>query len=244
MSMIAPRTTRRSVAFIDDGLVVPGTGGTVGGPGNDYGPPGGYIVNNTGGLLGPTYHIENSVYSPVMTWPDPALGGMTFAFDVYRHELLIANDTPGHLLRAGACARPLVATSTSEAHGDRNFVYYGGPDYLRSVNVVGRPGRARRHISCQVRLGVYELGWQFGYGNGTNGTPAPYFDNVSVKVYPIGRSPDRRDGDRAWRTTASRPSATSTLSTWAPTRSASTWPRTSRPGRTCGTTPATRSGST
>jgi hypothetical protein len=40
------------VAFIDDGLVVPGTGGTVGGPGNDYGPPGGYIVNNTGGLLG------------------------------------------------------------------------------------------------------------------------------------------------------------------------------------------------
>jgi hypothetical protein len=31
---------------------------------------------------------------------------------------------------------------------------------------------------------VYELGWQFGYGDGTNGTPAPYFDNVRVKVYP------------------------------------------------------------
>jgi hypothetical protein len=29
-----------------------------------------------------------------------------------------------------------------------------------------------------------ELGWQFGYGAGTNGTPAPYFDNVRVKIYP------------------------------------------------------------
>ncbi|MBK6736308.1 MAG: hypothetical protein IPG61_20035 [bacterium] len=39
---------------------------------------------------------------------------------------------------------------------------------------------------CQVMFGVYELGWQFGYGDGTNGTPAPYFDNVRVKIYPTG----------------------------------------------------------
>ncbi len=51
------------VAFIDDGLVVPGTGGTVGGPGNDYGPPGGYIVNNTGGLSGPA--VPPAEYDPL-----------------------------------------------------------------------------------------------------------------------------------------------------------------------------------
>jgi len=170
------------LAFIDDGLVVPGTGGTIGGPGNDYGPPGGYIVNNTGGLLGPTYHVENDTYSPVMAWPDPAKGGMSFAFDVYRHELLIANDTPGIFYTWGV---------RSTAGGDisvagwksRNFVYYGGPNYLRSVNIVDDLIETGA-TACQITIGVVELGWQFGYGDGTNGTPAPYFDNVRVKVYP------------------------------------------------------------
>lgn len=171
------------VAFIDDGLVVPGTGPTVGGPGNDYGPPGGYIVNNTGGLLGPNSHIQASVYSPIMNWPDPAKGGMSFAFDVYRHELLIPNDTPGIFytwsVRSAAAGQDINIAGWM----DRNFVYYGGPNYLRSVNVVDDLLELNP-VQCQVTLGVYELGWQFGYGNGTNGTPAPYFDNARVKIYP------------------------------------------------------------
>ena len=173
----------RVVAFIDDGLVVPGTGGTVGGPGNDYGPPGGYIVNNTGGLYGPQYHLQNSIHSPIMDFPGGAPRGVTFAFDVYRHELLIPNDTPGIFY----------TWDVRSSWGDRdigawplnNFVYYGGPGYLRSINDVSELIDSDA-TKLQVSLGVYELGWQFGYGNGTNGTPAPYFDNVSVKVYPAG----------------------------------------------------------
>jgi hypothetical protein len=173
------------VAFIDDGLVVPGTGGTIGYPGNDYGPPGGYIVNNTGGLLGPTFHLQNAIHSPVMAWPDPAMGGMSLAFDVYRHELLVADDTPGifYTWSVRTCDYCDVAIPEHIPWRDRNFVYYGGPNYVRSVNIVDdlvEPG-AR---TCQVALGVYEMGWAFGYGNGTNGTPAPYFDNVRVKIYP------------------------------------------------------------
>ena len=171
------------LAFIDDGLVVPGTGGTVGSPGNDYGPPGGFIVNNTGGLLGPAYHLENTVYSPVMDWPDPARRGMSLAFDVYRHELLTDDDSPGIFytweVRTWSGDGPWV----DGGWRSRNYVYYGGPSYQRSVNVVDdlvAPDATR----CQVRLGVIELGWAFGYGDGTNGTPAPYFDNVRVKVYP------------------------------------------------------------
>jgi len=170
------------IAFIDDGLVVPGTGGTVGGPGMDYGPPGGYVVNYTGGLLGPVGHLNNSVYSPVMNLTDPTKSGLTFAFDVYRHELLIPNDTPG-IFYTWSVRSTAGGDINVAGWVDRNFVYYGGPNYLRTVNNVDdliETGATQ----VQVTLGVYELGWQFGYGNGTNGTPAPYFDNANVKVYP------------------------------------------------------------
>jgi hypothetical protein len=144
--------------------------------------PGGYIVNNTGGLLGPSYHLDNDIYSPVMAWPDPAKGGMSFAFDVYRHELLIANDTPGIFYTWGV--RSTAGGNINVAGWkSRNFVYYGGPNYLRSVNVVDDLIETGA-TACQITIGVIELGWQFGYGDGTNGTPAPYFDNVRVKVYP------------------------------------------------------------
>ena len=61
------------VAFIDDGIIVPGTGGS------DcinwcYGP-GGYIVNTTGGLAGESEHLWNAILSPVMAWPHPKDGG-------------------------------------------------------------------------------------------------------------------------------------------------------------------------
>ncbi|MBK7772126.1 MAG: hypothetical protein IPI48_16805, partial [bacterium] len=123
------------VAFIDDGLVVPGLPGTLGWPGNDYGPPGGYVVNCTGGLLGPGAHLHNSVRSPVMAWPDPALDGMVLAFDVYTHELLIPNDSPGvfYTWSVRSTANGDIEQATWK---DRNFFYSGGPEYLRSLNVV------------------------------------------------------------------------------------------------------------
>ncbi len=169
------------VAFIDDGLVVPGTGGTIGGPGMDYGPLGGYIVNNTGGLLGPEHHLQVSVCSPVMDWPDPDMGGMTLAFDLYRHELLTPNDSPGIFaiweIRSAAAGQDITVADWRS----RNWLYYGGPNYSRSdgrVDDLLVPNPAQ----VQVSLGVWELGWIFGLGSGTNGTPAPYYDNVRVKV--------------------------------------------------------------
>ncbi|MFO7634228.1 MAG: hypothetical protein R6W76_16895, partial [Caldilinea sp.] len=35
----------------------------------------------------------------------------------------------------------------------------------------------------QVQLAVYELGWVHGF-IGSDGTPAPYFDNVRLAAYP------------------------------------------------------------
>lgn len=171
------------VAFVDDGLVVPGTGPTVGGPGYDYGPPGGYVVNYLGGLLGPDFHIENEVHSPVMTWPDNTKYGATLAYDVYSHELLIPNDTPGIFYTWGVRSAPAGGLVTSATFRDHNFVYYGGPFWRRDVQPVGDLIQANA-TAVQIELGCVELGWQFGYGDGTNGAPSPYFDNVRFKVYP------------------------------------------------------------
>ncbi|MBK8167286.1 MAG: hypothetical protein IPK64_15195 [bacterium] len=175
------------VAFIDDGLTVPGLPGTFGLPGNDYGPPGGYVVNSTGGLSGPAGHLHNAVRSPVMAWPDAAMDGMVFAFDVYRHELLIPNDTPG-IFYYWSVRSTAGGDISAAPWRDRNYVYHGGPDYTRALNVVDDLIEAGA-TQVQVTLGVVELGWQFGYGAGTNSSPAPYFDNVNVKVY---RSPGPR----------------------------------------------------
>lgn len=66
---------------------------------------------------------------------------------------------------------------------DRNFVYMGGPDYKRESFVVSdllEPGRQ----FVQVQLTAYELGFAWGL-NGNDGTPAPYFDNVKLQVFPF-----------------------------------------------------------
>ncbi|MBE0566264.1 MAG: hypothetical protein IH621_09925 [Krumholzibacteria bacterium] len=168
------------VAFIDDGVVVPGTGGT---PCISwcYGP-GGFIVNHSGGLAGEGHYLDNFVVSPPMTWPSAGGDGARLAFTVFRHEDL-APDTPWMFYRwevrstAGTTLQDLEAAPWQ----DRSWVYYGGPAYLESeyeISDLMVPGRAQ----VQVRLGVLQIGWVWGiYGD--NGTPAPYFDNVRFKVY-------------------------------------------------------------
>ena len=180
------------VAFIDDGIVVPGTGGSQC-LSWCYGP-GGYIVNTTGGLAGPTDHLHIAIESPVMPWPaandpgDPDYSGILLTFDVYRHEDLTA-DAPGLFYTWGVRSAD---TDDSAGNGaqvladqswqDRNFVYYGFPRYHRELNNVTdlmNPGRDE----IQVQLAAYELGWIW-YWTGNDGYPAPYLDNVSVKIFP------------------------------------------------------------
>lgn len=190
----------QQVAFIDDGIVVPGTGGS------DclnwcYGPSG-YIVNTTGGLAGPAYHLSNDLFSPVMNWPNDIYDGIIVAFDVYRHEDLSA-DAPGVFYTwdvrsadTDGSAGNGVQTLYGQNYFGRSFVYYGGPDYVRPVNDVTdlmNPGRDE----IQIKLSVVEMGWAWGW-MGNDGYPAPYFDNVSVKVFPyVGPGMSTREIDIA-----------------------------------------------
>jgi hypothetical protein len=171
------------VAFVDDGVVVPGTGGSACTTWC-YGP-GGFIVNNTGGLQGPDYHISNILISPELTWP-AGNDGAYITFSVFRHEELGAAGTwPGMFyqweVRSVNTGNP--ADLDAAPWNNRNFVQFGGPDYLRQFeNVTDLMENGRTH--AQLGLRVIEYGYVWGWV-GTDGTPAPYFDNVQFVCYPF-----------------------------------------------------------
>lgn len=163
------------VAFIDDGLVVPGTGGS-----NCinwcYGP-GGFTVNITGGLIGSQYYLNNQVLSPVLAWPVGGFNAGMLEFDLWSHPLVGAENPQIHYTWR-------VRSTDSGNPGDLEAVlwqtgaFYGGlSDYGRyrvDLSNVLVPGCTH----FQVALGV----WQYGAG-GTDAAPAPYYDNVCVKAY-------------------------------------------------------------
>jgi len=168
-----------SVAFIDDGVVVPGTGGTQC-VSWCYGP-GGYTLNNTGGLSGTL--LDNSILSKVLTWPGEEYVGCFWWFDVYRHEGLFGADDTGMLyewwIRSTDSEDPADIETATWIHSP--FIYYGGPDYIRaSENQTSNLVPSPKFV--QVRCGVMEYGAPF---DGNDGTPAPYFDNARLIAYPF-----------------------------------------------------------
>ncbi len=171
----------QQVAFIDDGQVVTSTGGTM--CINWCYGPGGYIVNTTGGLAGPAAHLHNVVDSPVMNWPDAARDGITLSYDLFRHEELGA-DAVGMFATWSVRSAD---TDGSAGHGaqslgeqpfrNHNLVYYGHPIYLRPThNVTGLMNPGRDEV--QVRLGVYELGWFWGWSYLTTGYICVRYESI------------------------------------------------------------------
>jgi len=137
------------------------------------------MVNNTGGFLGPAHRIHNEVWSPVMSLPGGITDELRIAFDVYQHETLISGDSPS-IFWIWSVRSTAGADIGAAAWKSRNFLYYGGPQYKRMTFDVGdllEPDAT----AVQVSLGAYQYSFIWP---GTNGTPAPYFDNVRVQAYP------------------------------------------------------------
>ncbi len=183
------------VAFIDDGLVVPGTGGSQCVTWC-YGP-GGYVVNATGGLAGPGNYLDNAIQSPVLAVPD-GYAGATLAFTAYLHETL-SPVTPGifanYEVRSTADPDPAALASADWENYD-SFGWMGGPVYRRFDQRI-EPLLEQSARWLQVRLRVAQYGWIWGW-DGIDATPAPYFDNVAVKVFNLGGpSVSARDIDLA-----------------------------------------------
>ncbi len=163
------------VCFIDDGIVVPGTGGTHC-ISWCYGP-GGFIVNCTGGLILGS-HIENGILSPVMPWPEHHDGGL-LEYDAYVHETLTA-DSPIILSRWAVRS---VTGPDPEAITEASWQSYGlhisgGPKYQRQFGDFSPllvPDAT--FVQVQIVVGDYSI-----WGPPLDGTPAPYFDNVRVSA--------------------------------------------------------------
>ncbi len=169
------------VAFIDDGLVVPCTGGTMG-VSWLYGPNG-YTHNLTGGCADETFHLANEIWSPPLAWADGGgspLGsthpGAILAFDVYDH-LPIQNG----LYFTWSVRTSADGGATWTGWRDRSRAYFG-PGQWRRVNEDISDLAIDNPTHIQLALGAHEWGWIWNF-TGTDGTPAPYFDNVSFKVY-------------------------------------------------------------
>ena len=173
------------VTFIDDGIVVPGTGPTMC---SDwcYGP-GGYTVPTYGGLIIDRYNkLHNAVVSPVMPFP-PDKDGCLFSFDVYVHEIL-DSDSPMIFYTWKIRSTPSTNPQDIETQDwiDQGYLGWGQPEYRREVNNVSdlvQPG------SCfvQVRLAAFQLEYPKA-NEGYDGYPAPYFDNVRVEAFTLGES--------------------------------------------------------
>ncbi len=165
------------VAFIDDGVMVPGTGGTICTTWC-YGP-GGYCVNTQGGLAGPEFHLDNEIRSPVIAWPEGDYDGGMLSFGVFRHETLSYNSPYiFYKWRVRSTDDPAGGEGWTEWR-DRNIAYWGGPEFVRhheGISDLLLP--ACRHV--QIALGLWELGWNW---LPVDPTPAPYFDNVALRAY-------------------------------------------------------------
>jgi hypothetical protein len=173
------------VAFIDDGIIVPGVG-----PSECvswcYGPNG-WVVNFTGGALteDPDAHLHNWLISPELDWPAGDYDGGELVWDAYVHEDMAAGVSAGILYQwavrsidSGDPASLGFAPWLSD-----NFVRYGGPAYIRaSFDITSYLTAGRTH--AQIRLGVYEIGWVWNI-EGVDASPAPYFDNIRVLAYPF-----------------------------------------------------------
>ncbi|MBD3222545.1 hypothetical protein GF314_15025 [bacterium] len=169
------------LAFIDDGEVVPGTGGSSCEQWC-YGP-GGYIVNPTGGLAGDGVFINNRCWSPPIALPGDPVSGALLEFDNYMHNSFTGSPDTGVFMvwYIDSTADPAGETGWSGPRSE-NFLYEGGPAWIRRAFEVGDllVDGAR-----WVRIGLGVIQVPIGWGGlGTDGTPAPYFDNVRFTVFP------------------------------------------------------------
>lgn len=169
------------VGFIDDGTVVPGTGGTTCITWC-YGP-GGYILNNSGGLLGLSAHLNNFVLSPVVDISFLGTTGYLLEFDAYSHNDL-GPDSPGIFrdwsIRSTASNNP--ADIELASWENLGFLYYGQGYSRERMNVSGLIEAGAKFV--QVSMGVTEIGWAWGW-IGEDGTPAPYYDNVRLSAFEV-----------------------------------------------------------
>lgn len=156
-------------AFIDDGIVVPGTGGSQG-VNWTYGPDG-YTI-----YMHAEEHWVNEIWSPPISLAAEASSftSIALSYDVYEHVGLCQPQGGRWRVRSRGSG------AWSEWQWPDGWISADG-EYLHMTRDI-KPCLGPDDHEVQVALGVgfAILGW--GCWAWTGQTPAPYYDNVSVSV--------------------------------------------------------------
>jgi len=165
-------------AFIDDGVVVPGTGGTLCTVWC-YGP-GGFCVNGTGGLAGDYYRLRNEIWSPPIAWPGESCDVAELTVDVYTH--IVNWERPLVLVkwRIRTTPDPTGLSNWTEWSHAPTVVSQRNPEYVHRKREISELITAKCSL-VQIAIGAHDDGICY-VPPCENSTPAPYIDNVSVYV--------------------------------------------------------------
>lgn len=163
------------LAFIDDGEVEPESPGT---PCVSwcYGPDGWIVVNDEG--LSVNDRLDNQFWSPPIAVPAAGIDGALLAFDLYLHT--------GNIPGAPYIYPTWGLRSTADPTGEDGWsewtetpiALWGGPETVRIVENISH-GLVDDPAFVQLALGLRDIA-DF---DGSDGTPAPYYDNVSLKLF-------------------------------------------------------------
>jgi len=174
-------------AFVDDGEVVPGTGGqwcqTW-----CYGPDG-WCVTATGGMLYFGDKIHNEIWSPIISWPDTEHDLAILTYEAYRHNDPWDPPCVVDTWRIRSTPDPTAVSGWSDWMGEEGPPTTD-PEYVRlEFNIADLLVMDCRYI--QIALGAHDITpiiiWEH------EPTPAPYLDNVSVfTVSGLSDLPERQ----------------------------------------------------
>lgn len=185
-------------AFIDDGLVVPGTGGSL----CDtwcYGPDG-FVINGTGGLCGEGSELINSVLSPPIELPRSPFKSLVVSFDTYLHAYIYPGYVGFMQWHLETTADP-TGLSGWEVWQYNNAYFHPDGEYSRFETAVGKNDLAEDACLARIRL-VLWVNNIFTGGTEADMTPAPYFDNVRLQAVKTTGKPPEDDIDISLRVDA------------------------------------------
>ncbi len=151
-------------AFVNDGLACPGIPAS---PGTTwtYGP-GGFVTYYAPG------YASDAIWSPRIAWADASMDGAILAYDTYDHS-----EPPVHFTTWNVRFSTDGGGTWTEWR-NYSFVYFANePSYVRreiDLTDLVEPGCTHVQISLHfLRIAVPAL----------DPTPAPYFDNVSLRIF-------------------------------------------------------------
>jgi hypothetical protein len=189
-------------AMFDAGQTIrngPGIGGEtsiVGGStstGVNYGIPGNYVVNYTGGLSFGELMVRNEIWSPLVAWDypgtaddDPAVAGAWVRFSVWMHLL---SDNGIYFIWH---VRSNQAGDVLTPWQNRNTVWYG--DFRSWINYVFDISDMLVPNPENIQLAMATWDYSIPFGKpGDAATPSPAFDNIALYKYRIGGVSMTRD---------------------------------------------------